>query len=143
MAEVERRVPGRVSLRDHFPDREAFSQLLRDVDVFVHPNPHEPFGLTPLEAMASGLPLVAPRAGGVLSYANDGNAWLCPPAAEAFAAAVPTIFADDHERRRRLYHARTTAEQHDWNLIARRYFELIDSLHYSRVGVTARPLSAA
>jgi glycosyltransferase involved in cell wall biosynthesis len=109
---------------------------LRDVDAFVHPNPHEPFGITPLEAMASGLPLVAPRAGGVLSYANDDNAWLCHPTAEAFAAAVHSIFGSDREKRRRVQLARITAEQHDWSEIAGRYFNLIDSIHCARVGVT-------
>jgi alpha-1,6-mannosyltransferase len=143
MAEAERRVPGRVSLREHFPNREAFAQLLRDVDVFVHPNPHEPFGLTPLEAMASGLPMVAPRAGGVLSYANDDNAWLSPPNPADFAAAVRSIFEDDPVRRRRLQNARATAQRHDWSLIARRYFDLLDSLHYARLGVSLPPCSAA
>lgn len=43
-------------------------------DVFVHPrDPHEPFGIGPLEAMAAGTPVVVsvPRRG--RSYADDGN----------------------------------------------------------------------
>ena len=57
-------------------DARALARLYASCDVFVHPNPREPFGIGPLEAMASGVPLVLPAAGGVLSYANADNAWL-------------------------------------------------------------------
>ncbi len=60
----------------HVGARETLARLYASCDVFVHPNPREPFGIGPLEAMASGVPLVAPAAGGLLSYANDTNAWL-------------------------------------------------------------------
>ncbi|MGO8818171.1 MAG: glycosyltransferase [Terriglobia bacterium] len=36
------------------------AELLANSDAFIHPNPHEPFGITPLEAMCSELPVVAP-----------------------------------------------------------------------------------
>ncbi len=37
------------------------AELLANTDVFIHPNPREPFGITPLEAMCSELPLWRPR----------------------------------------------------------------------------------
>jgi glycosyltransferase involved in cell wall biosynthesis len=131
LAEAERRVPGRVTVYGHLASREDYAQLLRSVDAFIHPNPHEPFGMTPLEAMAAGLPLVAPRSGGVLSYANDDNAWLSSATAKAFAVAVLSLFSDDHERLRRIQNARITAAQHDWSSIAGRYFDLLDSFHHA------------
>ncbi len=143
MAEAERRCPGRVERQGHFPDRQAFARLFHEVDAFVHPNPREPFGITPLEAMASGVPVVAPNAGGVLSYATSDNSWLCDPTPEAFALEVLSIFANPVERDRRVRVARLTAEQHDWQLIAHRYFELIDSLHYQGFRIATPPLGAA
>ena len=130
LAQAERRVPGRVTVYGHLASREDYAQLLHNVDAFIHPNPHEPFGMTPLEAMAAGLPLVAPRSGGVLSYANDDNAWLSCATAKAFAVAVQSLFSDDHERLRRIQNARITAAQHDWTSIAGQYFDLLDSFHY-------------
>ena len=44
--------------------------------------------------MASGVPTVAPNAGGILSYATNDNAWLVEPTGEAFAAAVREVVAD-------------------------------------------------
>jgi alpha-1,6-mannosyltransferase len=116
-------------MQGHLPSREAFVQLMRDADAFLHPNPHEPFGITPLEAMAAGLPLIAPNRGGVVTFANSSNAWLCEPTPEAFAGAVLAAFADSAERDRRALAARQTAEEYDWSLIAGRYFDLLDSLH--------------
>jgi alpha-1,6-mannosyltransferase len=49
----------------YIADRELLADILANCDVFLHPNPHEPFGIAPLEAMASRLALVAPDSGGV------------------------------------------------------------------------------
>ena len=135
--------PGRIELKPHFPDRNEFAQELADADVFVHPNPREPFGITPLEAMACGVPVVAPRAGGVLSYANSDNAWLCDPTADEFAKAVQSIFADASARERKVSAARSTAQKFDWTVIAARYFQLIDTLHERGFQIDVPPLGAA
>lgn len=42
-------------------------------DLFVFPGANETFGNVALEAMASGLPVIAPRAGGVLDHVVDGR----------------------------------------------------------------------
>jgi alpha-1,6-mannosyltransferase len=68
---AERRVHGRVQLLGHLADRERLADIFANCDALIHPNPREPFGIAPLEAMASGLPVVAPFSGGVLSYANE------------------------------------------------------------------------
>jgi alpha-1,6-mannosyltransferase len=143
LAEASRRCPGRIDTQGHFPDRAAFVQMFRGADAFIHPNPHEPFGITPLEAMASGLPVVAPNAGGVLSYANPDNCWLCDPNPDAFAQGVCAVFSNRSERGRRVELGRKTAEQHDWGVIAKRYFELIDSLHCDGFHIATAPLGAA
>ena len=65
-----------ITFLGHLGDKLELARLYANADVFVHTNRDEPFGIAPLEALASGLALVAPNAGGVLSYANDENAWL-------------------------------------------------------------------
>lgn len=124
-----RRVPGRVLSLGHVQDREALISLYANCDAFVHPNPREPFGIAPLEAMAAGLPLVAPRAGGVLSYADETNAWLAAAQGNAFAAAVGSIFTDASTRKDKLARARWTAAQYRWEEVTDRFFALYDELH--------------
>ncbi|MGH9802039.1 MAG: glycosyltransferase, partial [Blastocatellia bacterium] len=128
-SESSRRAPGKVLMLGHVQDRQAMINLYANCDAFVHPNPREPFGIAPLEAMAAGLPLVAPRSGGVLSYADDTNSWLSEAGAHAFASTVRSVFADASVRKDKPARARWTAEQYRWPDVADRFFALYDELH--------------
>jgi alpha-1,6-mannosyltransferase len=126
---ADTRVPGRVCFYGHVGARDTLARLYASCDVFVHPNPREPFGIGPLEAMASGAPLVAPAAGGLLSYANETNAWLAEPTGEAFADAVRAACRPGPERDARLARARETAAGYAWPNVTRAIFDLYDQLH--------------
>jgi alpha-1,6-mannosyltransferase len=128
-SEANRRVPGKIWLLGHVQDRQTMINLYANCDAFVHPNPREPFGIAPLEAMAAGLPLVAPRSGGVLSYADETNAWLTHTHGDTFAAAVRSIFADASIRKDKLARARWTAAHYHWPEVTDRFFALYDELH--------------
>ena len=127
--ECEKRVPGIVTMLGQVSDRERLADLFANCDAFVHPNPREPFGITPLEAMASGLPVVAPNSGGILSYANPQNAWLTDADAGSFATAVRDLFSDDAERRKRIASALETSTKYTWesstDAIFARYDQMI------------------
>ncbi|MBP6004419.1 MAG: glycosyltransferase [Pyrinomonadaceae bacterium] len=90
-------------------DKDTLAGYYSNADIFVHPNPREPFGIAPLEAMASGVPTLAPNAGGILSYATNDNAWLVEPNGADFAAAVREIVGDDESRERKVELALRTA----------------------------------
>lgn len=92
--EFEKRAPDSLRMLGHLTDKQKLASLYANCDVFVHPNPREPSGNGPLEAMASGAPLLAPNSGGILSYATKENAWLVEPTGENFANAVTDICAD-------------------------------------------------
>jgi glycosyltransferase involved in cell wall biosynthesis len=102
-------IPGRVSFLGHVANADELADLIANADVFVHPNHREPFGIAPLDAMASGLPLVAPDSGGVSSYANSENAWIAQPDAGSFASAIAALVADSAEVTRRSQNAVQTA----------------------------------
>jgi glycosyltransferase involved in cell wall biosynthesis len=55
-----------------FLTRAALADLYADADIFVFPSPTETCGLVVLEAMASGLPVIAARAGGVVEQIREG-----------------------------------------------------------------------
>jgi alpha-1,6-mannosyltransferase len=121
---------GRILLCGSQP-RKALAALYASADVFVHPNPKEPFGIAPLEAMASGVPVVVPAAGGVLTYAHTGNAWLAEPDPTAFAAAIRSAARGNI---RRTGAALATVRQFSLAHAARRHFDAYDAAHAAIAG---------
>ncbi|HSR86606.1 MAG TPA: glycosyltransferase family 1 protein [Streptosporangiaceae bacterium] len=91
---IRRSVPGAVFLGQR--GGENLAQIYASFDVFVHSGPHDTFGHTLQEAAASGLPVVAPAAGGPLDLVRDGvTGFLVPPGdAAALAVAVGKLVAD-------------------------------------------------
>jgi phosphatidylinositol alpha 1,6-mannosyltransferase len=100
--------PAEASLRQQMPDAlflgerrgDDLATIYASLDVFVHSGPYETFGQTLQEAAASGLPVVAPAAGGPLDLVEDGvTGYLVPPGdADAFPAAVARLAADPAAR---------------------------------------------
>jgi len=103
--------------------------------MFVLPSRAENFPIAILEAMASGLPVVATRVGGVPELVADGESGLLvdPGDPRQLAAAIDR-FAADPELRRALgeHGARRAAERFDPEQIAGRMVELYERLHASR-----------
>ncbi|MBK8812668.1 MAG: glycosyltransferase [Acidobacteria bacterium] len=107
-AQAAKLFPGKIVCLGHL-DKETLADYYANADVFVHPNPREPFGIAPLEAMVSGAPTLAPNSGGILSYATEDNAWLVEPSGAKFAATVRSIVAKPEETARRTANAVETA----------------------------------
>lgn len=108
--QAEKDFPGKAKMLGHL-DKETLANYYANADIFVHPNPKEPFGIAPLEAMASGVPVVVPNAGGLLFYATDDNTWLREPDARQFADAVEEIMSEPGLRARKVEAALRTAEE--------------------------------
>jgi len=127
---ADARAPGRIVFLGHLTARPLLATFLASIDVFVHPNPSEPFGIGPLEAMASGTPVVVPAFGGVLTYATTGTAWLVTPGAGGLAAGVRDVLSWRDQGR--IAAARRAALGFAAGDRARHYFEVLDLLHAER-----------
>jgi glycosyltransferase involved in cell wall biosynthesis len=104
--------------------------VMEDFDVFVLPSRAENLPIVILEAMASAVPVVATRVGGVPELLDDGAGLLVDaenPA--ALADAIKTLI-DDPARRRAIGEqgARRVAEHFDPATVARRTIELYEQL---------------
>ncbi|MGF1478698.1 MAG: glycosyltransferase [Cyanophyceae cyanobacterium] len=55
---------------------EEIPALLINSDIYITTSEKETTGLTVLEAMAAGIPVIAPRAGGVVHHVRDGKSGL-------------------------------------------------------------------
>ena len=91
----DRGVSDRVIFTGAVP-RARVPALIRSADVVVCTPWYEPFGITPLEAMACGVPVVASSVGGLTDSVVHGTTGLLIPARDpaALAAAAGTLLAD-------------------------------------------------
>jgi len=123
-----RDLPGTVCFLGHVKEREALADLYANCDALLHPNPREPFGIAPLEAMASGLPVIGPDSGGLTTYARAGNSLLVKANAEAFANAANALRENPGLAEALRLEGRRTAEQFDWPAVASSFFQLYEEL---------------
>lgn len=93
--------------------RDDIAAVLREMDVFALSSRREGISNTVLEAMASGVPVVASATGGNLELIEDGRTgMLVPPAdSEAIARALLSYAGDDGMRERHGRAARARAER--------------------------------
>ncbi|MCS7023835.1 MAG: glycosyltransferase [Bryobacteraceae bacterium] len=128
-ADCECVAPGRVHFLGHIASRSELARLFAHCDLFIHPNPREPFGIGPLEAMAAALPVVLPNTGGVTMYANQQNSYCADPTPEAFAEAVEQVFKDRARRDQVVQAALATASENSWAHAARHFLETYRVIH--------------
>jgi len=65
-----------VMLIDRYLERDELAALMQRADVYASLHRSEGFGLTLAESMAQGVPVIATRYSGNLTFMNDANSWL-------------------------------------------------------------------
>jgi glycosyltransferase involved in cell wall biosynthesis len=117
---------------DELPDGLACS------DVLVAPSINEPFGQVYLEAMACGLPVIATRSGGPLSFVNTEpgrpNGWLAEPDdVDSLAGALVEAVNDAGVRRERAENAyEQIRAAYSWNHLAERFVDVYEKAAQAR-----------
>jgi phosphatidylinositol alpha 1,6-mannosyltransferase len=115
---------------------EALSTLVASLDVFVHTGANETYCQAVQEALAAGVPVVAPAAGGPIDLVADGRTgYLYPPDdTAALRAAVVRLAATPGLRAEMGRRARASVEHRTWAAVGD---ELLD--HYRRVLTRPQP----
>jgi len=80
--------------------RKDIPQILRSTDVFVLPSLREAFGLSIVEAMASGVPVIATDTGGARDIIENGKSGLLAPPgdSESLRNALKTLIDNPGQR---------------------------------------------
>ncbi|MGW6026498.1 glycosyltransferase family 4 protein [Streptomyces sp. NPDC055099] len=115
------------------------ARIFASLDLFVHTGPYETFCQTVQEAMASGVPVIAPAAGGPLDLVVPGRTGVLVPPRDALAVrdAVWALAADPGLRAAYGRAGRAAVEGRTWDAVGE---QLVD--HYSQV-LAARTAVAA
>jgi alpha-1,6-mannosyltransferase len=106
-------IPGSEKIELGFvADRTRLARLKAISDVLIFPSLREPFGLAPLEALASGCPVVCVNSGGPTEYSGCAAVRTVEPKADEFAAQIENLLLDDREKLRKT--ARKHAMSFSW-----------------------------
>ncbi len=116
-AEMRASAPPGVSFLGVLDRRSRLPDLYANCDAFVFASTTETLGLVVLEAMASGLPVLAAPAGGVADHLRHGDNGLAYPEGdvESLARAMVALAGDYALARRLARGARRTAEGLSWD----------------------------
>lgn len=103
-------------------------------DVTVVPSYHESFGLAAVEALACGTPVVATRAGGLMTVVQDGETgYLVPHDVRSFAERLDTLLADPARRIQMSAAARPSVLRFGWEHVAGQVHDIYyDLIHEER-----------
>ncbi|AJP01051.1 glycosyl transferase family 1 [Streptomyces cyaneogriseus subsp. noncyanogenus] len=140
--------PCRPALEEILPDAvflgrrtgDDLARVFASLDVFVHTGPFETFCQTVQEAMASGVPVIAPAAGGPLDLVAHGRTGLLVPPGDAAAVrdAVWALAADPGLRAAFGAAGRAAVEGRTWAAVGDRLIG-----HYADVLALRTPAVAA
>ena len=107
----------------------AVAERMKAADLFVMPSRSEPFGISILEAMDAGLPIVATRVGGIPEFVKKENGVLVPPGDPiALGKTIRCVYNDSALRRHMSRMNIEKSSQYHWDEICNRYIDLYVSL---------------
>lgn len=105
---------------------EKLPPYFSEADVFVLPSLNEGMSNSMLEALASGLPLVATDTGGTKELLEEGKNGLIVKMKDSrdIAEKINILFEDNNLRMKMGEESRKKAELMSWEKVAREYFDL-------------------
>jgi phosphatidylinositol alpha 1,6-mannosyltransferase len=118
--------PSEAELRRLLPDAaflgvlhaEELGEAYASLDVFVHTGRHETFGQAVQEALAAGVPAVAPNQGGPVDVIDRGAGFLYTPGdGEDLKSYVEMLVANEPLRAQMGVTARRSVENRSWHAV--------------------------
>lgn len=130
ISKLHNMAPPNVEFRPYCSGREL-AEMFREVDIFCLPSVwQDPFPLAPLEAMASNLPVVATRSGGIPEAVDQGGAILVERGSvEQLANALKQLIANPDLRKKIGTEGRLSFHRNfTWSVVQKRYHDIVSSL---------------
>jgi len=118
---------------------ETLAVMYRLASVFVFPSLYEGFGLPPLEAMASGTPVVTSNVSSLPEVAGDAAVLVDPYDSTSIAGGIERVLGDDALRRNLREKGLARAKQFSWDTSVRRVREIYQEVADGTSGTAARP----
>ena len=114
----------RIALRSYVPEDELAS-LYKRARAFVFLSEYEGFGLTPLEALSAGVPVVVLDTPVAREVYGDAALFVSEPDPARIAAAIRRALFDEPERARILEAARRMLPRYSWEACAEQVLRVL------------------
>ncbi|NOZ76133.1 MAG: glycosyltransferase family 4 protein [Euryarchaeota archaeon] len=129
---IEREVRAR-GLEGHFTllglvPREDVYRHLGSSTVFALPSSDEAFGISILEAMACGVPVVAKNHSGVSDIVTQGKNGLMADSPEELESHIRKLLSDEEARRRMAEEGLSTVREFRWERVTDRVLEVYEGV---------------
>ena len=95
---------------------------------FIYPSYFEGFGLPPLEAMASGVPVVVSNVSSLPEVVGDAGVLVDPNSVDSIADGLLKVLTDSNLREQMIRKGLERARQFTWEHTAKKTLEVIESL---------------
>ncbi|MBI2933640.1 MAG: glycosyltransferase family 4 protein [Planctomycetes bacterium] len=105
-------------------ERRELPGIFRDADLLIYPSLHEGFCLPVAEAMASGLPVIASKAGSIPEVAGSAAVLLPADEEDRWSEEVVRILSDDAVARRLSEEGGRRAQMFRWRNTAEAYLRV-------------------
>jgi glycosyltransferase involved in cell wall biosynthesis len=114
-----------------FVNDELLRDYYRGARLFVYPSLYEGFGLPPLEAMASGVPVVTTLTSSIPEVVGDAALMVNPHDINQLADTMHRVLVDESLRRQLIARGKEQVAKFNWRRVARNtlaaYYEVCNS----------------
>ena len=110
------------------PELVDLVQFYGAADILIAPSHHEGFGLTILEAMATGTPVITSNVSAMPEVAGDSAVLIDPSSVDAITSAVQCLHKDNSYREHLVAAGLQRVQQFSWQITAERVAQVYEKL---------------
>ncbi len=125
-AEIQKR-KGRITVCGKV-SREELVWLYQNAEMLVHPSYYEGFGLTPLEAMISGCPVVVSKAASLPEVCGDAAVYVDPFCVKSIAEGIVAVWNNFSLRNQLKEKGKIRAQLFNWDDVAQRHIAVFENI---------------
>jgi glycosyltransferase involved in cell wall biosynthesis len=111
-----------------YADKADLPAIIAGAKLLTLPSLYEGFGLPPLEAMASGVPVVVSNISSLPEIAGDAGVLVDPNSVDDIADGLLKVLTDPNLRQKMIVKGLERAKEFSWESTARKTLEVIESL---------------
>ncbi len=124
------------------PDKETLVGLYGVADALVAPSHYEGFGITPLEAMACGTPVITSNVTSLPEVIGDAGIMVSPEDADAIAQATQRLIDNPDEKHRLIQAGLQRVKAFTWSAAAETVAKVYEAIYKSEFD-SASPSASA